>query len=65
VPDSAAVDRLRVERVVAVIRAPSRDEVLAAVDALVAGGQWAVEVTYSTLAAARALADVARRHAPG
>jgi 2-dehydro-3-deoxyphosphogluconate aldolase/(4S)-4-hydroxy-2-oxoglutarate aldolase len=44
----SVLERLRSAVVVAVVRAPDRDSALAGIDALVAGGIRAVEVTYST-----------------
>lgn len=55
-------DRLRNAGVIAVLRAPSADACIAAVDALVAGGVTGIEVTYSTPGAPEVIAEVARRH---
>jgi 2-dehydro-3-deoxyphosphogluconate aldolase/(4S)-4-hydroxy-2-oxoglutarate aldolase len=46
--DPTVLDRMRAAGVIATLRAPSAARALAAVDALVAGGITAVEVTYST-----------------
>jgi 2-dehydro-3-deoxyphosphogluconate aldolase/(4S)-4-hydroxy-2-oxoglutarate aldolase len=48
--------------VIAVLRAPSADAAVSAVDALVAGGVTGVEITFSTPDAEAAIAEVARRH---
>lgn len=59
------VDRLselRVAGIVAVIRAPTTDAAVRAVDALVAGGITGVEITYSTPDPAAAIREVIRRH---
>ncbi|MFQ1000278.1 bifunctional 4-hydroxy-2-oxoglutarate aldolase/2-dehydro-3-deoxy-phosphogluconate aldolase [Modestobacter sp. SSW1-42] len=48
--------------VIAVLRAPSPDAAVSAVDALVAGGVTGVEITFSTPDAEAAIAEVARRH---
>jgi 2-dehydro-3-deoxyphosphogluconate aldolase / (4S)-4-hydroxy-2-oxoglutarate aldolase len=48
--------------VIAVLRAPSADAAVGAVDALVAGGVTAIEVTYSTPDVPRVLATVAERY---
>jgi len=48
--------------VIAVLRAPSAEAAVQAVDALVAGGVTGVEITYSTPDAEQAIAEVARRH---
>lgn len=48
--------------VLAVLRAPSAELAVRAVDALVDGGVVGVEVTYSTPDAASAIAEAARRH---
>ena len=52
------LDRLRDVRVFAVIRAPSADGAIAAVDALVRGGVTGIEITYSTPEVARVLTAV-------
>jgi 2-dehydro-3-deoxyphosphogluconate aldolase/(4S)-4-hydroxy-2-oxoglutarate aldolase len=59
---TAFLDHLRATRVVAVIRAPSADGAIAAVDALVRGGVTGIEITYSTPDVPRVLAAVAERH---
>lgn len=56
--------RLRAAVVVAVLRAPSATAALHAVDALVAGGVGAVEITYSTPDVAAVLRAVREQH-PG
>jgi 2-dehydro-3-deoxyphosphogluconate aldolase/(4S)-4-hydroxy-2-oxoglutarate aldolase len=48
--------------IIAVLRAPSADAAVSAVDALVAGGVTGVEITFSTPDAETAIAEVARRH---
>jgi len=48
--------------VIAVLRAPSADAAVHAVDALVAGGVTGIEITYSTPDAEQAIATVADRH---
>jgi 2-dehydro-3-deoxyphosphogluconate aldolase/(4S)-4-hydroxy-2-oxoglutarate aldolase len=48
--------------VLAVLRAPSADAAVRAVDALVEGGVTGVEITYSTPDAETAIAEVAARH---
>lgn len=48
--------------VLAVLRAPSADAAVHAVDALVAGGVTGIEITYSTPDAEQAIATVADRH---
>lgn len=61
--ESAVLDRLRDVGILAVLRAPTPDAAVAAVDALVAGGVRGIEVTYSTPGAAEAIAEIRRRHA--
>ena len=56
------LDRVRATRVFAVIRAPSAEGALAAVDALVRGGVAGIEITYSTPEVARVLRAVRERH---
>jgi len=53
---------LRLTGVLAVLRAPSANQAVRAVDALVAGGIRGVEVTYSTPDAAAAIREISRRH---
>ncbi|MFE2088583.1 bifunctional 4-hydroxy-2-oxoglutarate aldolase/2-dehydro-3-deoxy-phosphogluconate aldolase [Streptomyces sp. NPDC059460] len=53
---------LRQAGLVAVLRAPSADSALAAVDALVAGGVTGIEITYSTPDAPGVIAQVRSRH---
>jgi 2-dehydro-3-deoxyphosphogluconate aldolase/(4S)-4-hydroxy-2-oxoglutarate aldolase len=48
--------------VIAVLRAPSADLAVRAAEALIAGGVFAIEVTYSTPEPARAIAEIVRRH---
>lgn len=48
--------------IIATLRAPSAPAALAAVDALVAGGITAVEITYTTPDAGAVIAEVVRRH---
>ena len=54
------LERLRSAVVVAVVRAPDRDSALAGIDAAVAGGIRAVEVTYSTPDAAALITRLRR-----
>lgn len=56
------VDALRRAGVLAVLRAPSAEAAVSAVDALVAGGVTGIEITYSTPDADAAISEVARRH---
>ncbi len=56
----SVLERLRSAVVVAVVRAPDRDSALAGIDALVAGGIRAVEVTYSTPDAAALITRLRR-----
>jgi 2-dehydro-3-deoxyphosphogluconate aldolase/(4S)-4-hydroxy-2-oxoglutarate aldolase len=53
---------LRQAGVLAVLRAPSADGAVAAVDALIAGGVTGIEVTYSTPGAPDVIAAVRERH---
>ena len=48
--------------ILAVLRAPSAEHAVRAVDALVAGGVLGIEITYSTPDAVDAIAEAARRH---
>jgi 2-dehydro-3-deoxyphosphogluconate aldolase/(4S)-4-hydroxy-2-oxoglutarate aldolase len=48
--------------IVAVLRAPTAEAALSAVDALVAGGVTAIEITYSTPEPADVIREIARRH---
>ena len=64
-PDAASLERLRTERVVAVIRAPGPKGALAAAEALIEGGLRVMEVTYSTPGAGSVIAEVTRGQAPG
>ncbi|MBS1676492.1 MAG: bifunctional 4-hydroxy-2-oxoglutarate aldolase/2-dehydro-3-deoxy-phosphogluconate aldolase [Actinobacteria bacterium] len=54
--------RVREVGALAVIRAPSADAALLAVDALLAGGVTGIEITYSTPDAAAAIAAARERH---
>jgi 2-dehydro-3-deoxyphosphogluconate aldolase/(4S)-4-hydroxy-2-oxoglutarate aldolase len=56
------LDKLRNAGIVAVLRAPSVNAAVNAVDALVAGGVTAVEITYSTPDPAAAIREIVRRH---
>ncbi len=58
----AAVSTLASTGVVAVLRAPSPEAALGAIDALVAGGVTGIEITYSTPDATAVIAETARRH---
>lgn len=51
--------------VIAVLRAPSPEAAISAVDALVAGGVTGIEITYSTPEPAEVIREVARRHGAG
>jgi len=63
-PGRDVLDRLRETVVVAVLRAPSAQVAVSAVDALVAGGVTGIEVTYSTPDVPVVLREVRDRH-PG
>jgi len=52
------LDRLKDLVVVAVVRAPTSDAAIRGVEALVAGGVRAIEITYSTPEAGRVIADL-------
>lgn len=56
------LETLRERAIVAVLRAPTPEAAVGAVDALVAGGVTGIEVTYSTPDATDVIAEVARRH---
>ncbi|MEV0374683.1 bifunctional 4-hydroxy-2-oxoglutarate aldolase/2-dehydro-3-deoxy-phosphogluconate aldolase [Streptomyces sp. NPDC050636] len=60
--ETTALAALRTAGVVAVLRAPTADQAVRAVDALVAGGITGVEITYSTPDAAEVIREVDRRH---
>ena len=60
--ESAAVATIRATGILAVLRAPSPEAALGAIDALVAGGVTGIEVTYSTPDATAVIAETARRH---
>ncbi|TFB76679.1 bifunctional 4-hydroxy-2-oxoglutarate aldolase/2-dehydro-3-deoxy-phosphogluconate aldolase [Cryobacterium glaciale] len=53
---------LREAGIVAVLRAPNTEAALRAVDALIAGGITAIEVTYSTPEPARVIREIIRNH---
>lgn len=59
---TSTLSRLAETGVVAVLRAPTAEAALRAVDALVAGGVTGIEITYSTPDASSVIAEVARRH---
>lgn len=63
-PDPTASVLRGLERagVLAVLRAPTAEQAVQAVDALVAGGVIGIEITYSTPGATDVIAEVARRH---
>lgn len=54
--------RLREAGVIAVLRAPSAEHAVRAVDALVAGGITGIEITYSTPDAAGAIREISARY---
>jgi len=56
---------LRSAAIVAVLRAPTPAAALGAVDALVAGGVTAIEITYSTPEPAQVIREIVRRHGSG
>jgi 2-dehydro-3-deoxyphosphogluconate aldolase/(4S)-4-hydroxy-2-oxoglutarate aldolase len=60
--DDSVLHGLEAAGVLAVLRAPSAEQAVLAVDALVAGGVTGVEITFSTPDATEAIAEVARRH---
>lgn len=60
--DQQVTAALRAATVIAVLRAPSEEVAVRAVDAMVLGGITAVEVTYSTPGVPSVLAEVTRRH---
>ncbi|UKY54178.1 bifunctional 4-hydroxy-2-oxoglutarate aldolase/2-dehydro-3-deoxy-phosphogluconate aldolase [Streptomyces inhibens] len=62
---TSALAALRAAGVVAVLRAPSADRAVRAVDALVAGGITGIEITYSTPDAADAIREIDRRYGAG
>lgn len=55
-------ERLASTGIIAVLRAPSADLAIKAVDALVAGGVTGIEVTYSTPDTPTVITEVRRRH---
>ena len=56
------LDELRRTAIVAVLRAPTPDAAIGAVDALVEGGITAIEITYSTPTPAEVIREITRRH---
>jgi 2-dehydro-3-deoxyphosphogluconate aldolase / (4S)-4-hydroxy-2-oxoglutarate aldolase len=56
------LDRVRTAGIIGVLRAPDPDTALRAIDALVAGGIVAVEVTYSTPEVAKVLVRAREQH---
>ena len=58
----AIVSRIRTTGIIPVIRAPSADEAIAAVEALLAGGLDVVELTMSVPSAIRVIEQVVARH---
>lgn len=61
-PSPSTLEAIREAGIFAVLRAPSRQAALGAVDALVAGGVTGIEVTWSTPDAPAVIAEVVRRH---
>jgi 2-dehydro-3-deoxyphosphogluconate aldolase / (4S)-4-hydroxy-2-oxoglutarate aldolase len=59
---SSLLQGLEQAGILAVLRAPSADHAVRAVDALVAGGVLGIEITYSTPDAADVIAEAERRH---
>lgn len=59
------LDELTRTAVVAVLRAPTPELALGAVEALVAGGVTAIEITYSTPEPAAVIREIVRRHGAG
>jgi 2-dehydro-3-deoxyphosphogluconate aldolase/(4S)-4-hydroxy-2-oxoglutarate aldolase len=59
---SQGVIRLRDAGIVAVLRGPTADAAVRAVDALVAGGVTGIEITYSTPDAAGVISELASRY---
>jgi 2-dehydro-3-deoxyphosphogluconate aldolase / (4S)-4-hydroxy-2-oxoglutarate aldolase len=59
---SSVLTALRAAGVLAVLRAPSGQAAVLAVDALLAGGVTGIEITYSTPDAAESISEIARRH---
>lgn len=51
--------------IIAVLRAPTPEAAVSAVDALVAGGVTGIEITYSTPQPAEVIREIARRHGSG
>jgi 2-dehydro-3-deoxyphosphogluconate aldolase/(4S)-4-hydroxy-2-oxoglutarate aldolase len=62
VTDGSAVAKLRAAGLLAVLRAPSAEIAVSAVDVLVAGGVTGIEITYSTPDAPAVIAEIRRRH---
>ena len=56
------LDQLARTPIIAVLRAPTAEAALGAVDALVAGGVTGIEITYSTPEPAAVIREIARRH---
>ena len=56
------LDALRAATVVAVLRAPSAEAAIRAIEALIAGGVTGIEVTYSTPDAAAVIREVRAQH---
>lgn len=56
------LEHLKESPIVAVLRAPTAEAAVGAVDALVAGGVTAIEITYSTPEPAAVIREIARRH---
>lgn len=58
------LDQLERSAIIAVLRSPTPDAALSAVDALVAGGVTGIEITYSTPEPTEVIREVVRRHGP-
>jgi len=59
---SGPLDELKRSGIVAVLRAPTSEAALRTVDALVAGGVTAIEITYSTPQPAEVIREIVLRH---
>jgi 2-dehydro-3-deoxyphosphogluconate aldolase / (4S)-4-hydroxy-2-oxoglutarate aldolase len=59
------INAIRRTGVIAVLRAPSAEQAIRAVDALVNGGVTGIEITYSTPNVPDVLVAVRRRHGDG
>lgn len=59
---ATTLDRLTSTRIIAVVRAPSADAAIRVADALLAGGVFGIEVTYSTPDAPTAIREILARH---